>query len=137
MATNNLQPVIDDGNELIGHVPIRDSANPVKGVVRHHCGRIATVHAANGRRKGLLYLICDKTECGTDQLSGAEYQQKIKDGMCPTIEALEQAENRPKEPVVKNEQEDKPDAEKPAARLDVIFSGFFGMVFGGLLALLR
>ena len=90
-----------------GSIPARNSKNPVVGVVRcpgFGCDCIATVHKAQGNRKGLVYLICD--ECGTDQSAGKSRQEKIKSNMHPCIESLEKAEAKGGEKEEKNHPSD-------------------------------
>jgi len=98
---------------LGGSIPLRASKNPVIGVFRHHCGSIASVHQAKGRKSHLRYLHCDN--CGCDQAAGEEYKKEIRKKSIACIEELEQAENQPQ----KNETEDLTYKVKPTVEQSV------------------
>ncbi|WP_416308541.1 hypothetical protein [Neptunicella sp. SCSIO 80796] len=82
----SLIPKMDVDNNVVGHIPNRDSKNPVIGVFRCDCGDVATVHNPKGKRSGHYYSICS---CGTDQRSGEHRQKWLRENMRETVEDLE------------------------------------------------
>ncbi|UXI04657.1 hypothetical protein [Photobacterium sp. TY1-4] len=98
-------------------MPVRTSTNKVEGINRCECGNVRTIHRARGKRAKFLYSICD--DCGTNQQTGAYWQDKFKVHY-PTLEALHQAEQAAESVV--SEPKPEPKAEpvpepKPAPQL--------------------
>lgn len=80
------EPVLDGNGNVIGHVPVRKSKNPIVGIVRCQCGLPKTLHNPKGKRAGYWYSMCDS--CGTDQQSGDFVQQKYRAEKVDVIENL-------------------------------------------------